>query len=130
MPARDPAASPGHPTLSPNISITNYHGPGSPSSSGYSFASLVSPTNTTSTPNVPIEQTPSTRVPTNGYGTMGSSRSGGRRKLSLTTERQMPPAGNNSLGMGQPAGTASVANGGRRDSMPRRKPSLDWAEDL
>jgi len=80
---------------------------------------------------------PPTAVPASGYGAMSSSVRGRRRKLSLTTgiDRQMPPVqgngtGNNSLGMGQPAGTASAMNQGRRDSVAKRKPSLDWAEDL
>lgn len=141
MPARDPAASPSHPTLSHNISITNHHGPGSPSSSGYSFASLVSPTNTT--PNVPIQQQiPPAGVPTNGYGTMGvsSSRGGGggvdsrRRQLSLNAERQMPQGQGNSVGVSQPTGNSTTSGTGvgptRRGSMARRKPSSDWAEDL
>lgn len=143
MPARDPAASPSHPSLSPNISIGN-HAVGSPSSSGYSFASLVSPKSTTLSANVPIHpQQRSGRLhaadPTAGmndgqYGAMGRRGSGGaaqsgRRKLSLSKERQVPPGHGAGLGMGQPAGSLGPGDG-RRESTAKRKPSFEWTEDL
>jgi hypothetical protein len=125
MPARDPAASPSHPILSPNLPLGNYaHGPGSPNSSGYSFAGLVSPTNTSGTANVPIQDQ---QQPGN-YGAVprpssGSAAGLGRRRLSIERGHQNSRASNsNGLGLGQPDE--------RRGSgfVPRRKVSMEWTD--
>jgi hypothetical protein len=136
MPARDPAASPSHPIMSPNLSVGNY-AQGSPSSSGYSFGGLVSPTNTTGTANVPIRDQPQSQPqhPNYGTGTVPKPASGsatgaavGRRRLSIDRSNQSHPSNGNGnstgggLGLGQPDE--------RRGSgvNPRRKPSMEWTD--
>jgi len=119
MPARDPAASPSNLYVGSTTNAPN----GSPSSSGYSFAGLVSPTNSSATPNVPIQDHQN-----QNYGAVPKP---ARRKLSVDkswqNQTQSVTNGNGSgissgLGLGQPDE--------RRGSgvMPRRKPSMEWTD--
>ena len=105
MPARDPAASPS------NLFVGSQAPYGSPSSSGYSFAGLASPTNSSETPNVPIQN----------YGAVPKP---ARRKLSVdrSWQNQTMATGSNGLGLGQ--------GDERRGSgvVPRRKPSMEWTD--
>jgi hypothetical protein len=111
MPARDPAASPS------NLFVGSQAPYGSPSSSGYSFAGLVSPTNSTETPNVPIQN----------YGAVPKP---ARRKLSVDrswhnqTTAAGPGAAANGLGLGQ----AEERRGSGSGFVPRRKPSMEWTD--
>lgn len=114
MPARDPTASPSNLYVGSSTNAPV----GSPSSSGYSFAGLVSPTNSSGTPNVPINQ--------QNYGAVPKP---ARRKLSVdkSWQNQSVTNGNgsgisNGLGLGQAEE--------RRGSgvVPRRKPSMEWTD--
>jgi hypothetical protein len=117
MPARDPAASPSNLYVGSSTNAPV----GSPTSSGYSFAGLVSPTNNTETANVPIQNQ-------QNYGAVPKP---ARRKLSVDKSWSISGNANaqgnssgisNGLGLGQPDE--------RRGSgvVPRRKPSMEWTD--
>jgi len=117
MPARDPAASPSNLYVGSSTNAPV----GSPSSSGYSFAGLVSPTNDTGTPNVPIQNQ-------QDYGAVPKP---ARRKLSVDKSWQNQSATNgNANGSGFSNGLGLGLTDERRGSgvVPRRKPSMEWTD--
>jgi len=116
MPARDPAASPSNLYVGSSTNAPV----GSPTSSGYSFAGLVSPTNSSGTPNVPIHQ--------HNYGAAPKST---RRKLSVDKNWQNQSVTNgNGNGSGISNGLGLGQAEERRGSgvVPRRKPSMEWTD--
>jgi hypothetical protein len=117
MPARDPAASPSNLYVGSSTNAPV----GSPTSSGYSFAGLVSPTNDTGTPNVPIQSQ-------QNYGAVPKP---ARRKLSIDKSWQNQSAANgNANGSGISNGLGLGHTDERRGSgvVPRRKPSMEWTD--
>jgi hypothetical protein len=115
MPARDPAASPSNLYVGSSTNAPV----GSPSSSGYSFAGLVSPTNNSGTPNVPIQDQ-------QNYGAVPKT---ARRKLSIdkSWQNQSATHGNGS-GISNGLGLGHTEERRGSGVVPRRKPSMEWTD--